>query len=168
MAFATPPPLRTPHSSRSRPRRRQRSAMAPSAPPRGGAVAAMLPPASAYVAMPPVGAALAAADYPGVQAVAFDPSVQALDPTTTVVVFVLGLVPFVWAAVEFWRRIAVGEPFGTGKDSIIISDEEGVEGSRFGSRPVLGKGAIYLARGLMVVAFGTVALSVGAVVFGSH
>ena len=117
--------------------------------------------------MPPVGAALAAADYPGVQAVAFDPSVQALDPTTTVVVFVLGLVPFVWAAVEFWRRIAVGEPFGTGKDSIIISDEE-VEGSRFGSRPVLGKGAIYLARGLMVVAFGTVALSVGAVVFGSR
>ena len=30
-----------------------------------------------------------------------------------------------WATIEFWRRIAVGESFGTGKDSVIINDTSG-------------------------------------------
>jgi hypothetical protein len=35
-------------------------------------------------------------------------------------IFLAGIFPFAWATVEFWRRIAVGEPFGTGKDSVRI------------------------------------------------
>jgi hypothetical protein len=31
-------------------------------------------------------------------------------------------VPFVWAGIEFWRRIAVGDPFGTGTDSVLINN----------------------------------------------
>eukprot|EP00968_Pinguiococcus_pyrenoidosus_P003079 scaffold183_cov249-Pinguiococcus_pyrenoidosus.AAC.2 len=47
------------------------------------------------------------------------------------VVFAIGVVPFAWATVEFWRRIAVGLGFGTGKDSIVIdpdTDYSGKEG----------------------------------------
>jgi len=43
---------------------------------------------------------------------------------TDVVVFLIGLIPFTWATVEFWRRIAVGEPFGTGKDSVYIGKDD--------------------------------------------
>mmetsp|Transcript_2376 Transcript_2376/g.6339 ORF Transcript_2376/g.6339 Transcript_2376/m.6339 type:complete len:128 (+) Transcript_2376:195-578(+) len=35
-------------------------------------------------------------------------------------VFVVGTVPFLWATVEFWTRIAKGKPFGTGKDSVVF------------------------------------------------
>ena len=34
--------------------------------------------------------------------------------TEDTVIFIIGCVPFVWAGIEFWRRIAVGDPFGTG------------------------------------------------------
>ena len=39
------------------------------------------------------------------------------------VVFLVGTVPFVVAFVEFWRRIAVGEPFGTTSNSVVIGRE---------------------------------------------
>ena len=51
---------------------------------------------------------------------AVTPSAEALSPATNVAVFVVGLIPFAWATVEFWRRIAVGATFGTGKDSVVI------------------------------------------------
>jgi hypothetical protein len=74
-------------------------------------------------------------------------------------VFVVGMVPFVWATIEFWRRIAVGESFGTGKDAVIIRDTSGPEelGER---RRVLGKDAILTAR-LLFAAVGVALLLVG-------
>ena len=56
------------------------------------------------------------------------PSKVAFEPrgitTQDSVVFVIGVIPFVWATYEFWRRIAVGEPFGTTKDgSVVIAPE---------------------------------------------
>lgn len=53
------------------------------------------------------------------------------------IVFVIGIAPFTWASVEFWRRIAVGESFGTGGDSVIIGDDLNPASSR--GRRVLGK-----------------------------
>jgi len=53
------------------------------------------------------------------------------------IVFAIGVLPFAWATVEFWRRIAVGESFGTGKDSVIIGEDLNPESSR--GRRVLGK-----------------------------
>ena len=84
------------------------------------------------------------------------------------VVFLIGTVPFLWAAWEFWRRIAVGASFGTGKDSIVIAPEiaDGLVDDadedqlrRFGGRRVLGNDAISAAYVLMTVAAGSVALA---------
>lgn len=30
------------------------------------------------------------------------------------IVFIIGIIPFIWATNEFWRRIVAGESFGTG------------------------------------------------------
>jgi len=76
------------------------------------------------------------------------PSKVAVEPrgitTQDSVVFVIGVIPFVWATYEFWRRIAVGEPFGTTKDgSVVIAPEpDKVTGQ---PRRLLGRGAITLA-----------------------
>ena len=86
------------------------------------------------------------------------------------VVFVIGLTPFVWAGVEFWRRIAVGASFGTGADSVVIVEDadELVDGAdadqlrRFGGRRVLGKGAILTARVLFAGAGATLLLVLSA------
>ena len=72
------------------------------------------------------------------------------------VIFVIGCVPFVWAGVEFWRRIAVGDPFGTGKDSVIINDSSGNRPTPV--RRVLGQDAIIAARILFGLAFASLAL----------
>ena len=66
--------------------------------------------------------------------------------TEDTIVFVLGCVPFVWAGVEFWRRIAVGDPFGTGSDSVFINDTSGNRTRAV--RRVLGADAIFAARAL--------------------
>lgn len=66
-------------------------------------------------------------------------------------IFVLGCVPFVWAGIEFWRRIAVGDPFGTGSDSVIINDTSG--NRKTPVRRVLGQDAILAARILFGLAF---------------
>lgn len=76
------------------------------------------------------------------------------------VVFLIGTVPFAWAGVEFWRRIAVGEPFGTGTDSVVFESADEDQVRRFGGRRVLGKDAILAARVLFGVAAGSLALTV--------
>ena len=82
--------------------------------------------------------------------------------TEDTVIFVIGCVPFVWAGIEFWRRIAVGDPFGTGQDSVIINDSSGNRPSPV--RRVLGQDAIIAARILFGLAFasGVLVLIAGA------
>ena len=95
-----------------------------------------------------------------------------LDPATAVVfeprgitpfdtfIFVLGCAPFVWAGIEFWRRIAVGDPFGTGADQVIINDTSGKR--KTAKRRVLGRGAIIAAYVLFAIAGASLALVVAA------
>jgi hypothetical protein len=80
-----------------------------------------------------------------------------------VVVFAIGLIPFIWATVEFWRRIAVGASFGTGKDSVgiprpevFIGNDDGVS-SR--GRRTLGQGALIVAYILFSIAAGVIVLT---------
>jgi hypothetical protein len=95
----------------------------------------------------------------------FEPSAAAagLSPTTTVVVFIVGVIPYIWATIEFWRRIAVGASFGTGSDSVVFSigEDDNPESSR--GKQVLGKGALVIAYILFAIAaavLGLVLLSV--------
>jgi hypothetical protein len=74
---------------------------------------------------------------------------------TDVWVFIVGIIPFVWATIEFWRRIAVGEPFGTTGDSIYIGKENVPSESR--GRRVLDRGAFLVA----YVLFGIAAAAIG-------
>jgi hypothetical protein len=71
-------------------------------------------------------------------------------------VFLAGVFPFAWATVEFWRRIAFGEAFGTGSDQVIIGMDDAPSDSR--GRVVLGKGALYVAYILFAVSFGTIGI----------
>ena len=77
------------------------------------------------------------------------------------VIFVIGCVPFVWAAIEFWTRIANGDSFGTGKDSVVIQPL----GQQYeGNKRVLGQDAMIAARILFALAFasGVLVLIAGA------
>ena len=74
---------------------------------------------------------------------------RGITPEDTLV-FALGCAPFLWATVEFWRRIAVGDPFGTGRDSVVINDSSG--NRPVPVRRVLGKDAIIAARILFTLA----------------
>ena len=91
-------------------------------------------------------------------ATAFVP--RGITPADTAV-FAIGCVPFLWAAVEFWRRIAVGDPFGTGSDSVYINDSSGERPRP--ARRVLGKDAILAARVLfgLAIAAGALVLLAG-------
>lgn len=89
------------------------------------------------------------------------PNVEALSNETNTLVFIAGLIPFVWATIEFWRRIAVGASFGTGKDSVIISIGEDDNPASSRGRQVLGRGALVVA----YVLFGVAAFSIGIAVF---
>lgn len=77
----------------------------------------------------------------------FEP--RGITPEDTVV-FIIGSVPFVWATIEFWRRIAFGESFGTGKDSVIINDTSGKR--KKPQQRVLGQDAITAAYILFALA----------------
>lgn len=91
------------------------------------------------------------------------------------IVFAVCCFPFIWATNEFWRRIAVGEPFGTGKDSVVITDlpddadarkalsGEDEEGSTTGRR-TLTVGAIRVAY-LLFAAVGATVVLVGLAAF---
>lgn len=87
----------------------------------------------------------------------------ALTPTQTVLVFLVGIVPFAVATFEFWRRIAFGESFGTGSDSVVIIGEDDAPASSRGQR-VLGKDALLAAYVLFTVAAGVLGLVIFAVV----
>jgi len=108
-------------------------------------------------------------------------AVEGLSPTTTTIVFALGLIPFIWATYEFWSRIAVGASFGTGADSITIrpgggnTDTGGGGGggtsigedgnpSKSRGRKVLGDDALLVAYVLFAVAIGSVGIAVYSVV----
>ena len=107
-------------------------------------------------------------------------SVEPLSNTANVVVFIIGLIPFGWATVEFWRRIAVGATFGTGKDSVVIPkpqdvllDDEGNPLITIGEdnnptssrgRQVLGKDALIVAYLLFAIAAASVGIAVYSVV----
>ena len=86
----------------------------------------------------------------------------ALSPAQTILVFAIGLVPFAVATVEFWRRIAFGESFGTGRDSVVIIGENDAPESSRGQR-VLGQGALVVAYVLFAVAAGVLGLVIYAV-----
>lgn len=74
-------------------------------------------------------------------------------------IFIAGLIPFGWATVEFWRRIAVGEPFGTGSDSVFIGKDGAPDQSR--GRRVLDRGAFLVA----YLLFGIAAAAIGITLF---
>lgn len=99
--------------------------------------------------------------------------IEQLSPETTLAVFIIGLIPFIWATIEFWRRIAVGASFGTGKDSVVIRRPDDVitigedgnpESSR--GRRTLDRGALTVAYVLFAVAAGSVGIAVASVVMG--
>jgi hypothetical protein len=101
--------------------------------------------------------------------------VEQLSTTTNILVFIIGIIPFVWATYEFWRRIAVGASFGTGSDSVIIpspfsNDDDVVmigednNPSSSRGRRTLDRGALTVAYVLFAVAAGSVAIAVASVV----
>jgi hypothetical protein len=101
--------------------------------------------------------------------------IEQLSTTTNILVFIIGIIPFLWAAYEFWRRIAVGASFGTGSDSVIIpspfaevddmimiGEDNNPNSSR--GRRTLDRGALTVAYVLFAVAAGSVAIAVASVV----
>lgn len=86
----------------------------------------------------------------------------ALSVNTDLLVFLAGVFPFAWATVEFWRRVIVGESFGTGTDSVIIGMDDSPADSR--GRRVLGKGALVAAIVLFTISFGTIGIVLYSVV----
>lgn len=108
--------------------------------------------------------------------------IEQLSPTTTVIVFIIGIIPFVWATYEFWRRIAVGASFGTGSDSVIIPSPfdggDGKDGTDLitigeDNKPTSSRGRQTLDRGALIVAYilfavagGSIAIAVASVVMG--
>ena len=113
--------------------------------------------------------------------------IEQLSPTTTLIVFIIGIIPFIWATIEFWRRIAVGASFGTTADSVVIpspfdndtSSKENSEGNdklitigednnpmSSRGRQTLDRGALTVAYVLFGVAAFTVGIAVASVVMG--
>ena len=90
---------------------------------------------------------------------------ERLSDGANIAVFVLGCIPFLWATIEFWRRIAVGASFGTGKDSVIIG-KDGVPSESRGRR-VLGKDALVVAYILFAIAGGSIGLAIASVISSS-
>lgn len=101
--------------------------------------------------------------------------------------FIIGIIPFLWATVEFWRRIAFGESFGTTADSVVIPSpfdnnnddnsrseknkgvltigEDGDLSSSRGRR-TLDRGALVVAYVLFAVAAFVVGIAIASVVMG--
>jgi hypothetical protein len=111
-------------------------------------------------------------------------STPPLSPAWTFAVFVAGLAPFAIATVEFWRRVAMGLPFGTlesngcGDDdlasapspsSVIITMSEDKFPNRLHNRRrvVLGRGAVVLALALFVTAAAVLVLVAAALLTSS-
>ncbi|KAL7454689.1 hypothetical protein ACHAWC_006293 [Mediolabrus comicus] len=107
--------------------------------------------------------------------------IEQQNPTTTIIIFIIGIIPFIWATIEFWRRIAIGASFGTTSDSVVIpspfdNDENndngmitiGEDGNPMSSRGrrTLDRGALTVAYVLFAIAAGSVGLAVASVVMG--
>ena len=90
----------------------------------------------------------------------YDDDTGLLSNQAIIATFVIGVFPFAVATVEFWRRIAVGESFGTGSDSVVIIGEDDAPLSSRGRR-VLGKGALVTA----YILFGLAAAVLGIVIY---
>jgi len=96
-------------------------------------------------------------------------SIEGLSPSTNIAIFIIGLIPFIWATYEFWTRIAVGGSFGTGADSIQIRPSGmtiGKDGDPLKSRgqQVLGDDALIVAYFLFAVAIGSIGIAVYSVI----
>lgn len=94
---------------------------------------------------------------------------QGLSPEANVAIFIIGIIPFLWATYEFWSRIAVGASFGTGADSIQIRPSTrtiGRDGEPLKSRgqQVLGDGALAVAYALFGIAIGSVSIAIYSVI----
>ena len=87
-------------------------------------------------------------------AMTFEPEVRNSD----VAVFVAGVVPFVWATGEFWRRVLKGEVFGTGRDSVRFDQPFNDNAERAGGRKLTST-ALNAAYALFIVAGGSLALA---------
>ena len=87
-------------------------------------------------------------------AMTFEPEVRNSD----VAVFVAGVVPFVWATGEFWRRVLKGEVFGTGRDSVRFDQPFNDNAERVGGRKLTST-ALNAAYALFIVAGGSLALA---------
>jgi hypothetical protein len=86
-----------------------------------------------------------------------------LSKETTTIIFIIGIIPFIIATYEFWRRIAIGATFGTGTDSIVFPTTIGEENAPSSSRgkQVLGQDSLIAA----YVIFTTVAIVLGIVFY---
>lgn len=89
--------------------------------------------------------------------------VEALDKTTTTLVFLIGVFPFAVATVEFWRRLAVGDSFGTGSDSVVFTIGEDNKPKSSRGKQVLGRDSLITAYILFTIAFDAIALALVAV-----
>ena len=81
-----------------------------------------------------------------------------LSPEATIAVFIIGLIPFGVATVEFLRRLSLQKSFGTGKDRVVFIGEPE------GEKVVLGNGALVTAGLLFAVAFSVLGLALASVV----
>ena len=81
-----------------------------------------------------------------------------------IAVFIIGVIPFIWATIEFFRRVSLGLPFGTGKDSvtIFIGEDDNLASSR--GKQVLGKGALVIAILLFGIALSSIGIAVYSVI----
>lgn len=86
--------------------------------------------------------------------------VVGLSKGTAIAVFIVGLIPFGIATVEFWRRIAVRASFGTADPVVFSIGENDAQASSRGKQ-VLGKDALVTA----YIIFAIVAAVLGIVLF---
>lgn len=107
--------------------------------------ASILPPATLIDSSPPLQASELA-------------EISSLSNEVNIAVFLVGLIPFVWASYEFWRRIAFGESFGTGSDSVVIGKDGDKVNSR--GRRRLGTGALNVAYLLFAIGGFTLLVSI--------
>jgi hypothetical protein len=88
-------------------------------------------------------------------------SSSALSKSTAIAIFVVGLIPFAIATVEFWRRIANRERFGTNDPIYFIGEDDNPTSSR--GRRILGTDALvtaYIIFAIVAVVLGIVIASV--------